>query len=99
MPRSVPFPANTAGTRASISAEIGARLVRIGTTIVETSAGGGARRGPACRGGGADGAAHAKMSRTGNNVRVARALNGTIMSDTTTRGIRIEVESEYLADR
>lgn len=32
-------------------------------------------------------------------MRVARALNETNMSDTTTRGIRIEVDSEYLADR
>ena len=39
------------------------------------------------------------MSAAGNNVRARRALNETIMSNTTTRGIRIEVESEYLADR
>jgi ApaG protein len=39
------------------------------------------------------------MKRSGNNVRGARALDQDVMSDTTTRGIRIEVESEYLADR
>jgi len=39
------------------------------------------------------------MRRIGNNVRDARALDQNVMSDTTTRGIRIEVESEYLADR
>jgi ApaG protein len=42
---------------------------------------------------------HATMTRDGNNARPQRALNLEIMSDTTTRGIRIEVESEYLADR
>ena len=32
-------------------------------------------------------------------MRARRALSVDIMSDTTTRGIRIEVKSEYLADR
>lgn len=39
------------------------------------------------------------MNRIGNNARALRALQLVIMSDTTTRGIRVEVESEYLADR
>ena len=81
MPRSLPLPANVGGTRASISVEIGARLVRIGTMMVDTSAGGGAMAGPECRGGPSEGVAHATMARIGNNVRAARAVNDTNMSD------------------
>jgi ApaG protein len=39
------------------------------------------------------------MKRRGKKRRGARDLLQSDMSDTTTRGIRIEVESEYLADR
>ncbi len=88
MPRSRPVSLNVFGTRASISGTSGARLARIGTTIVEGS-GACARRG----------AAHATIIRKGNNARPKRALHAAIMSDTTTRGIRIEIESEYLPDQ
>ncbi len=39
------------------------------------------------------------MKSRGKNVRPSRALYDEIMSDTTTRGIRIQIQSEYLADR
>lgn len=39
------------------------------------------------------------MTANGNKKRPVRALVRVIMSDTTTLGIRIEVQSEYLADR
>jgi ApaG protein len=39
------------------------------------------------------------MNSSGKNARPSRALDDAIMSDTTTRGIRIQVESEFLADR
>ena len=39
------------------------------------------------------------MQSNGNNARFASALLENVMSDTITRGIRIRVESEYLADR
>lgn len=39
------------------------------------------------------------MTTNGNKKRPVRALLRVIMSDTTTLGIRIEVQSEYLADR
>lgn len=55
--------------------------------------------GPAGRDGVDGGVVHATMNATGNNVRAVRDLIEANMSDTTTRGIRIEVESEYLADR
>jgi len=44
------------------------------------------------------GQTHATMRSTGNKERPTHALDAAIMSDTTTRGIRIEVRSEYLPD-
>ena len=81
-PRSRAVSANVEATRRSISGPSGARVVRMGTAIVEIS--------EACAAAWAG--AHVTMTSS------ARA-HLEIMSDTTTRGIRIEVESEYLADR
>lgn len=67
----------------------------MGTVIVEGSGGGGVAPAGACAEAG-----HATIrTKSGNNARPANALQRVIMSDTTTRGIRVEVESEYLADR
>jgi ApaG protein len=96
----VVLPANVFSTRDSISVASGARLARIGTAIVDTSAGGGATAGlAASAGGGATGRVHATMNASGNNHPQTCALQLANMSDTTTFGIRIQVESEYLADR
>src|SRR5687768_8573404 len=88
MPRSRSVPLNFDSTRFSTSDEMGPRSVRMGMEMVETSGG---RAWPA--------ALHATMKRSGNKTHAARALQLVIMSDTTTRGIRVEVESEFLADR
>lgn len=63
-------------------------------TIVDSSAGGGATDGPisaVCEGAGDEQA----VPRTNSDATIVRVR----MSDATTRGIRIEVESEYVAER
>src|SRR5687767_15285890 len=84
MPRSRCLSLKVFGTRASSSGSRGARLARIGTTIVESSGGGGGVVASVC---------------AARVTEISVIIFENAMSDTTTRGIRIQVESEYLADR
>ena len=102
IPRSVVVSLNVFGTCFSISGSSAARLARIGTTMVESSGGGGGVGGEA-GGAGADavcgGVAAAGPQANASGMKISVIIFRTVMSDATTRGIRVEVESEYLADR
>jgi ApaG protein len=86
---------NVFGTRASTSAATVPREARIGIAIVESSGGIGGPCSSVTTAGGAAGREQAANKASEIDVIIFR----TVMSDATTRGIRVEVESEYLADK